>query len=94
MISMLREKVSGLEGESSRIAEVRGRESELEGVVESKEKEIAKLRAENAALARKVEQLTGLSELELRNKELEAANKELAEKFAGLEIVCVPWKVM
>ena len=32
--------------------------------------------------------MTGLSELELRNKELEAANKELAEKFAGLEIVC------
>lgn len=32
--------------------------------------------------------MTGLSELESKNKELESVNKELAEKLSGLEIVC------
>ena len=70
------------------MAEVRGKVSELEGIVESRDKEIADLRSENAALSGKVEQLTELSGLELRNKELDTANKELIEKVAGLEIVC------
>lgn len=50
IISSLRAKVDGFVGESSRLAEVRGRVSELEEVMDSKEKEIAELRAENAAL--------------------------------------------
>ena len=70
------------------MAEVRGKVSELEGIVESRDKDIADLRSENAALSRKVEQLTGLLGLEAQNKELETANKELSEKVAGLEIVC------
>ena len=88
LISVLKAKVNGLEGESSRVAEAHSRVSELEGIVESRDKEISELRAEKAALGQRVEELSGLSDLESRNRELEVANKELAKKLAGLEIVC------